>query len=102
MDMDYHRAMYDLCARVRPSETIVGWYSTGSDLNTYSALIQNFYSQETAPNQAVHVALDTGTEESKGAGVKAYVRYVTHLLCHAVPLILSPPIQLTGRDLPKT
>lgn len=73
VDMDYHRAMYDLCARVRPNETIVGWYSTGSDLNTYSALIQNFYSQETAPNQAVHVALDTGTEEGKGAGVKAYI-----------------------------
>lgn len=76
VDMDYHRAMYDLCTRVRPNETIVGWYSTGSDLNTYSALIQNFYSQETAPNQAVHVALDTGTEEGKSAGVKAYVRYV--------------------------
>lgn len=49
-------------------------YSTGSNLNTYSALIQNFYSQETAPHQAVHVALNTGIEAGEQAGVKAYVR----------------------------
>jgi len=89
VDMDYHRAMYDLCTRVRPNETIVGWYSTGSDLNTYSALIQNFYSQETAPHQAVHVALDTGTEEGKGAGVKAYVRYVSYTLGTVAPPFIS-------------
>lgn len=51
-------------------------YSTGSNLNTYSALIQNFYSQETAPHQAIHVSVNTGVEEGQEAGVKAYVRYV--------------------------
>jgi hypothetical protein len=50
-------------------------YSTGSNLNTYSALIQNFYSQETAPHQAIHVALNTGVEAGESAGVKAYVRF---------------------------
>jgi len=49
-------------------------YSTGSDLNTYSALIQNFYSQETAPYPAIHIALNTGTELGEEAGVKAYIR----------------------------
>jgi hypothetical protein len=93
VDMDYHRAMYDLCARVRPNETIVGWYSTGSDLNTYSALIQNFYSQETAPHQAVHVALNTGTEEGKDAGVKAYVRYV---LYHPSVILFSDFISINS------
>lgn len=49
-------------------------YSTGSNLNTYSALIhQNFYSQETAPHPAVHVALNTGTEEGSEPGVKAFL-----------------------------
>ena len=52
-------------------------YSTGSNINTYSALIQNFYSQETAPHQAVHLSVDTGIEEGKQAGVKAYIRRVT-------------------------
>ncbi|OBZ70043.1 Eukaryotic translation initiation factor 3 subunit F [Grifola frondosa] len=65
--------MYDLHHKVNPKEVIVGWYSTGSNLNTYSALIQNFYSQETAPHQAIHLALNTGAEEGQQAGVKAYV-----------------------------
>lgn len=51
-------------------------YSTGSNLNTYSALIQNFYSQETAPHQAIHVAVNTGVEIGEQAGVKAYVGFV--------------------------
>ncbi|KAF5358991.1 hypothetical protein D9758_004839 [Tetrapyrgos nigripes] len=73
VDMEYHRTMYELHHKVNPKEVIVGWYSTGSNLNTYSALIQNFYSQETAPYQAVHVALNTGVEEGEQAGVKGYV-----------------------------
>ncbi|THH19904.1 hypothetical protein EW146_g1347 [Bondarzewia mesenterica] len=64
--------MYELSQRVNPKEVIVGWYSTGSNLNTYSALIQNFYSQETAPHPAIHVAVNTGTVEGEEAGVKAY------------------------------
>ncbi|EJF62369.1 Mov34-domain-containing protein [Dichomitus squalens LYAD-421 SS1] len=73
VDMEYHRTMYDLHHKVNPKEVIVGWYSTGSNLNTYSALIQNFYSQETAPHQAIHLALNTGVEEGQKAGVQAYV-----------------------------
>ena len=92
VDMEYHRTMYDLHHKVNSKEVIVGWcasiivgpyniyrivqrirYSTGSNLNTYSALIQNFYSQETAPHQAIHLALNTGVEEGQKAGVQAYV-----------------------------
>ncbi|KAI5118024.1 hypothetical protein M0805_004889 [Coniferiporia weirii] len=73
VDMEYHRTMYELHHKVHPKEVIVGWYSTGSNLNTYSALIQNFYSQETAPHAAIHVALNTGTEEGSEPGVKAYL-----------------------------
>ena len=67
-------------------------YSTGSNLNTYSALIQNFYTQETAPHQAIHLALNTGIEEGQNAGVKAYIRLVfsrtpqSHLLIFSVQL----------------
>jgi translation initiation factor 3 subunit F len=94
VDTDYHQSMYDLHHKVNPKEVIVGWlvhffftfdgfsflicvsrYSTGSNLNTYSALIQNFYSQETAPHQAIHVAIDTGVEEGQNPGVKAFIRY---------------------------
>ncbi len=50
-------------------------YSTGSSLNTYSSLIQSFYSQETAPYPSVHLALNTGTEQEEEPGVKAYIRF---------------------------
>jgi len=93
--MEYHRSMFEMFIRGRGDVSkeqlnIVGWYATGgaekqviqglaqgqgqNGLGTYSALIQNFYEQETAPYPAVHVALDTGTEEGVGAGVRAYVR----------------------------
>jgi translation initiation factor 3 subunit F len=52
-------------------------YSTGSNLNTYSALIQNFYSQETAPHPAILVSVNAGVEEGKEAGVTAYTRCVS-------------------------
>ena len=96
VDMDYHRTMYELHHKVNPKEVIVGWwvfllllgvaiwsdfsgfrYSTGSNLNTYSALIQNFYSQETAPHQAIHVSVNTGIEPGQESGVKAFIRSVS-------------------------
>lgn len=73
VDMEYHHTMYELSQRVNPKDVIVGWYSTGSDLNTYSALIQNFYSQETAPAQAIHVSVNTGAVEGDKPGVRAYI-----------------------------
>jgi len=73
VDMDYHHTMYDLARKAHPKEVIVGWYSTGSKLDTYAALIQNFYSQETAPHQAIHIALDTGLQQGTSAGFNAYI-----------------------------
>ncbi|CBQ67576.1 related to translation initiation factor 3 (47 kDa subunit) [Sporisorium reilianum SRZ2] len=75
VDMEYHRSMYELCQKVRPDEVIVGWYATSPELNTYSALIQDFYSRETAPHQAVHLTLDTAIDSSKasGLGIKSYI-----------------------------
>jgi len=103
VDMEYHRTMYELHHKVNPKEVIVGWYSTGSNLNTYSALIQNFYSQETAPHQAVHVAVNTGVEEGEQAGVKAYVGSPVGVFpkpenCVFVPL----PVELRFHDVERS
>ncbi|KAJ3735143.1 JAB1/Mov34/MPN/PAD-1 ubiquitin protease-domain-containing protein [Lentinula guzmanii] len=99
VDMDYHRAMYDLHHKVNPKEVIVGWYSTGSNLNTYSALIQNFYSQETAPHQAIHVSLDTGVEPGQPAGVKGYVSSPVGVFPKPENCVFVPvPVELRFRD----
>ena len=74
-------------------------YSTGSNLNTYSALIQNFYSQETAPHQAIHLQLNTGTEEGQQTGVKAYIRFVVapSLVRDIADFIFSSPVGVTPK-----
>ncbi|KAF8206762.1 hypothetical protein K438DRAFT_1816389 [Mycena galopus ATCC 62051] len=96
VDMEYHHAMYELHSRVMPKETI---YSTGSNLNTYPALIQNFYSQETAPHQAIHIALNTGAEDSEEAGVQAYVSSLVDVFPKPENCIFVPvPVHLQFQD----
>lgn len=74
--MEHHRTMYELHHRVNPKEVIVGWYATGSNLNSYSALIQDFYSRETMPYPAIHLTMDTALAVAgkDAMGVKTYVR----------------------------
>ena len=60
VDMDYQKNMLALHLRASPKEGLVGWYATSSELNTFSALIQNFYSQPgegTFPHPAVHLTV---------------------------------------------
>ncbi|TKA24704.1 Eukaryotic translation initiation factor 3 subunit F [Salinomyces thailandicus] len=62
VDMDYQKRMLELHLRASPKEVLLGWYATSSDLNTFSALIQNFYSQQgdgTFPHPAVHLTVST-------------------------------------------
>ncbi|KAF8260633.1 hypothetical protein EI94DRAFT_1773667 [Lactarius quietus] len=99
VDMDYHRAMFELSQRVNPKEIIVGWYSTGSNLNTYSALIQNFYSQETAPYPAIHIALNTGIQVGEEAGVQAYVSSPVGVFPKPENAVFVPiPVTLRAND----
>ncbi|KAF2728875.1 eukaryotic translation initiation factor 3 subunit F [Polyplosphaeria fusca] len=62
VDMDYQKSMLALHHRANPREVLVGWYATSSELNTFSALIQNFYGQQgdgTWPFPAVHLTVST-------------------------------------------
>lgn len=62
VDMDYQKTMLALHLRANPKEVLVGWYATSSELNTFSALIQNFYGQQgdgTFPFPAVHLTVST-------------------------------------------
>lgn len=62
VDMDYQKGMLALHLRANPKEVLLGWYATSSDLNTFSALIQNFYGQQgdgTWPHPAVHLTVST-------------------------------------------
>ena len=60
--MDYQKQMLSLHLKANPKEVLVGWYATSSELNTFSALIQNFYGGQgdgTWPHPAVHLTIST-------------------------------------------
>jgi translation initiation factor 3 subunit F len=66
--------MLSLHLRANPKEVLVGWYATSSDLNTFSALIQNFYGQQgdgTWPYPAVHLTVSTAP--GKDVEARAYI-----------------------------
>ena len=58
VDVEFHRAMAELHAKVNPAERVVGWYSTGDGVVPTDALIHEFFAHECAA--PVHVALDAG------------------------------------------
>ncbi|EEH16573.1 eukaryotic translation initiation factor 3 subunit F [Paracoccidioides brasiliensis Pb03] len=62
VDMEYQKQMLALHLKANPKEVLVGWYATSSELNTFSALIQNFYGSQgngTWPHPAVHLTVST-------------------------------------------
>jgi translation initiation factor 3 subunit F len=74
VDMEYQKQMLALHLKANPREVLVGWYATSSELNTFSALIQNFYGGQgdgTWPHPAVH--LTVSTEPGKDIETRAYI-----------------------------
>ena len=74
VDMDYQKQMLTLHLKANPREVLVGWYATSSELNTFSALIQNFYGGQgdgTWPFPAVH--LTVSTEAGKEIEARTYI-----------------------------
>lgn len=74
VDMEYQKAMLSLHLRANPKEVLVGWYATSSELNTFSALIQNHYSSQgegTYPYPAVHITV--ASEPGKDVEVRTYI-----------------------------
>ncbi|KAH9523124.1 Eukaryotic translation initiation factor 3 subunit F [Bulinus truncatus] len=69
VDIEYARNMYDLHKRVNSNETIVGWFSTGSEVSVHSVLIHDYYSREA--KNPVHLTVDTFVRGGK-MGIKAY------------------------------
>lgn len=72
--MEYQKQMLSLHLKANPKEVLVGWYATSAELNTFSALIQNFYGGQgdgTWPHPAVH--LTVSTEAGKDIEARTYI-----------------------------
>lgn len=62
VDVEYQKNMLALTLRAAPRESLLGWYTTSLDLNSFSALIQNFFASPdtgTFPHPAVHLTIST-------------------------------------------
>jgi len=69
-DIVYAQDMYELNKKVAPHEQLVGWFATGSEITSHSALIHDYYARET--KDPIHLTLDT-TLSSGRITMKAYV-----------------------------
>ncbi|KAM0271082.1 hypothetical protein ACHAQH_009231 [Verticillium albo-atrum] len=62
VDVDYQKNMLALTLKASPRESLLGWYTTSHELNSFSALIQNFFAAPdtgTFPHPAVHLTITT-------------------------------------------
>jgi translation initiation factor 3 subunit F len=71
-------------------------YATHPDINGYSALIQNYFTAETAPFPAVHLTVDTVIkEDGSGLGVKGWISQQIGLQLKAENCVFLPiPVQI--------
>jgi len=69
-DIVYAQDMFELNKKVAPHEQLVGWFATGSEITSHSALIHDYYARET--RDPIHLTLDTTLVQGKVA-MKAYV-----------------------------
>jgi len=58
VDMDFHTTMLDLHHRVCPKEVVVGWYSSGYEIDENSVMIHDFYARK-MNNPPIHMTVDT-------------------------------------------
>jgi translation initiation factor 3 subunit F len=69
-DLQYAQDMFELNKKVAPAEQLVGWFATGSEITSHSALIHDYYGRET--KDPVHLTVDTTLNSGKVA-LKGYV-----------------------------
>ncbi|KAG5939831.1 hypothetical protein E4U59_002856 [Claviceps monticola] len=74
VDVEYQKHMLALTLKASPREVLLGWYTTSPELNSFSALIQNFFASAetgTAPHPAVHMTIST--EPGQNIQTRCYI-----------------------------
>lgn len=74
VDVDYYKRMQILHSKVNPQEVLLGWYATSHELDTFSPLIHNFFSDKgdgTWPHPAIHMTVST--EPGKPIDTRTYI-----------------------------
>ncbi|GMH41569.1 hypothetical protein BSKO_09479 [Bryopsis sp. KO-2023] len=61
IDINHHKTMLELHQKVAPTETVIGWFSSGHEVYSVDTLIQDFYANVTA--NPVYIVVDTSLEK---------------------------------------
>lgn len=100
LDQEYHKTMLALRQKISPREVVVGWFSTGDEINASSAVIHGFYctkESQFTPTVVlpgpVHLLVDTCLN-NQAFSIKAFVNVRTTvaeslLQFHEVPLCVQ-------------
>jgi len=71
IEMHFADTMYKLNKQVRPQEVIVGWWTTGFDVNAIAVPINEYYARQCA--NPVHLLVDT-TMRSGKMNIKGFIQ----------------------------
>lgn len=63
VDMEYHEKMTNLLRQASPRDTVLGWFTTGNQLNFFSSLIHNVYRDQLVAYEPVLVAVDVSVAQ---------------------------------------
>ena len=69
-DLKFAEDMFDLNKKVAPQESVIGWFATGNEITSHSALIHDYYARGT--KDPIHLTVDATLNSGKIA-MKAYV-----------------------------
>jgi len=95
-DLQYAQDMFDLNKKVAPQEALVGWFATGSEITSHSALIHDYYARET--KDPIHLTVDTTLQSGK-LGLKAYVFVPIGVPGATSGSMFTPiPVEITAYD----
>jgi len=72
VDGEFFKNMYELHHKAHPKELIVGWYSTGGDINDHTVLIHHEFFAKEVQQPFIHLTLDNDLKKGNMA-MKAYV-----------------------------
>ena len=70
VDLQTAQDMFELNRKVNPGEALVGWFATGDEITSHSALIHDYYARET--KDPIHLTVDTTLNRGR-LDLKAYV-----------------------------
>ena len=64
--------MLKLFLQANPQEIVVGWYATSSRMTLFSAIIQNYFANNTLPQPAIHLTLNCEPDTETPFVMNAY------------------------------